>query len=88
MWTKTVNFNCISFKPKFKILKDFSNTVFISGSFCKTKQYLGERAQAIPKRGHFIDAESKQKTLKIFNFTTTYAILMKITADIYLNKVF
>ena len=35
-----------------------------------------------------MDTESIQKTLKIFNFTTTYAILMKVTTDIYLNKVF
>ena len=35
-----------------------------------------------------MDAESIQKTLNIFISTTTYAILMKITADIYLSKVF
>ena len=28
-WTKTVNFGCIPFQPKFKILKDFWNTVFV-----------------------------------------------------------
>ena len=33
-------------------------------------------------------ADSIQKTLKIFNFTTTNAILVKLTADIYPNKVF
>ena len=37
---------------------------------------------------HFMETESIQKTLKIFNFTTTYAILMKLTTDIYLNKLF
>ena len=31
---------------------------------------------------------SIQKTLKTLNFTTAYAILMKPTTDIYLNKVF
>ena len=31
-----------------------------------------------------MDAESIQK----INFTTTYAIMMKLTTDIYLNKVF
>ena len=35
-----------------------------------------------------MDAESIQETLKTFNFTTIYAILMKLTTDIYLNKVF
>ena len=29
-----------------------------------------------------------QKNLKIFNYTTTNAIVMKLTTDIYLNKVF
>ena len=33
-------------------------------------------------------AESIRKTLKIFNFTNTNALLMKPTTDIYLNKVF
>ena len=37
---------------------------------------------------HFMETESIQKALKIFNFTTTYAILMKLTRDIYLNKFF
>ena len=32
-----------------------------------------------------MDGESIQKT---FNFTTTNAILMKLTTDVYLNKVF
>ena len=35
-----------------------------------------------------MDAESAQETLKIFNFTTTYAILIKLTKNIYLNKLF
>ena len=45
----------------------------------------GARSQKILKRHHLIDAESIQKTL---NFTTTNAILVKLTTDIYLNKVF
>ena len=28
-WTKTVNFECVPFEPKVKILKDFSNNVFV-----------------------------------------------------------
>ena len=35
-----------------------------------------------------MDTESVQKTLTFFNFTTAYAILMKLTTDTYLNKVF
>ena len=46
--SKTVNFGCISFEPKFKILKNFPKTLFVllsttSGqNFSKIKQYLGE----------------------------------------------
>ena len=40
-----------------------------------------------PKTSHFMDAELIQEPSKIFDFTTTYVILMKLT-DIYLNKVF
>ena len=35
-----------------------------------------------------MDAESIQKTFKIYNFTTTYTILMKLTTDVYLNMFF
>ena len=47
-WTETVNFNCIPFETKFKILKDFSDTVFFlletayGQSFTKIKSYLEE----------------------------------------------
>ena len=41
-----------------------------------------------PKKGHFMDIESVQKSSKIFSFTTTYAILLKLTTDIYQNMVF
>ena len=35
-----------------------------------------------------MDAESIRKTLKIFNFPTANAILMRLAPDIYLYKVF
>ena len=89
---------CVSFEPKFKILKDFSNTVFVLfetgldllwSKFQQDQTIFGAvKAQKITKRGHFMDAKLIQKTLKIFNFTTTYAILIKLTTDIYLKKVF
>ena len=48
-WNKTLNFGCLTFKLKFKILKDFSNTAFalletlFSGqNFSKIEKYLGE----------------------------------------------
>ena len=33
-----------------------------------------------------MDAESIQETLKMFNFRTTYAILVELTINIYPNK--
>ena len=35
-----------------------------------------------------MDGESTQEILKSFNSTTTYSIPMKLTANIYLDKVF
>ena len=35
-----------------------------------------------------MDSEVIQKTMKNFNFTTTNAILIKLTTTMYLNKVF
>ena len=39
-WTKTVSFGCVPFEPKFKILKDFSNIVFVllEASYSKFQQ--------------------------------------------------
>ena len=48
----------------------------------------GQNFTMIQQRSHFMDAESMQETLNIFNFITAHAILMKLTTDIYLNKVF
>ena len=45
----------------------------------------GVRAQKILKRVHFMDAESIQNILNIFNFKITYAILKKLTTGIYLG---
>ena len=48
----------------------------------------GSKGAKNRKKGeHFMDTESIQKTFKIFHFTTPYAILIKLTSDIYLNKV-
>ena len=35
-----------------------------------------------------MDTESIQETLKIFDFTTAYAMLMRLITDMYLNKFF
>ena len=45
-------------------------------------------AQEIAKSGHFMDTESIQKTLKIFNFTTKYAILMKLATVCCIKRQF
>ena len=48
----------------------------------------GEKAQKPPKRGHFMDAASPRKHLKIYNLTTANATLMKLTTIMYLYKMF
>ena len=48
----------------------------------------GERAQKPPKRGHFMDAASPRKHLKIYKLATTNATLMKLTKIMYLHKTF
>ena len=52
------------------------------------KRGRGGRPPIPPKKGHFMDAESVQKTLKIYNLTTTYGILVKLTTIMYLHKTF
>ena len=73
-WTKTVNIGCIPFEPKCENLKDFSNSVYLTRDYLWSKFpqdwtiFGGVRGQKTLKRGHFIDFEATQKTLKIFNF--------------------
>ena len=81
---QTVNFGRVSFKPKCKFLKHFSNCVCLIGDKLEYRTIFGGiTAQETPKKGHLMDAESIQKILKIFNFTTTYAKLMKFTTNMY-----
>ena len=91
-WNITVNYRCVPFEPKFKILKDFSNTVFViledylwSKFLQDRKIFGGVRAKNLPKKA-ISRMLNQYETL--FTFTTTNAILMKLTIDIYLNKVF
>ena len=46
----------------------------------------GLRVQKSPKKDHFVGAASVRKTLKIFDLTTTNAILMKLALITYLNE--
>ena len=67
--------------------------------FCLLEYYLwwefqqywtifgGLRAKKPLKMGHFMDAESRLKALKIFNLTTTNPILMKLTTIMYLHEI-
>ena len=48
----------------------------------------GEMAQKPPRRGHFMDAASPRKHLKIYNLTATNATLIKLTIIMYLHKIF
>ena len=48
----------------------------------------GEKAQKPPKGGHFMDAASQRKHLKIYNLTTANATLMKHTTIMYLHNMF
>ena len=78
--TKTVNFGYIPFEAKCKLLKDLSKTLsYRRLALVKISADRTVFAPKNPKRGQFIDAESIQKTLKVFHFTTTSAILMKLT---------
>ena len=93
-WTKTVNVRCGIWAKMYNFERFLKhcicligrlNLVKISARWNNIWESKGSKPQ---KRGHFIDAESIQKALKIFTFTTTNATLMKLITDIYLNKVF
>ena len=48
--------------------------------------FWGITTQKPPKKGYFIDAESKRKTLKTFSSAITKTILMKLTTIMYEYK--
>ena len=58
-WTKTINFQCIPFEPDFKILKDFSNNMFVLLDYLWSKFWQdqtifgGIRAKKKQKKGPF-----------------------------------
>ena len=43
-------------------------------NFSKIEYYLWEQEANNSKKGHFMDAELVQETLKIFNFKITYML--------------
>ena len=88
-WTKTVNFRCVPFEPKFKILKYFSNTVFVLLEaylylkFQQDRTIFGEVKAQNPKKGAISCMLNQyEKLSKFFIFATTNVILMKLTIDI------
>ena len=62
---------------------------YLWSKFQQTRAIFGgEKAQKPPKRGHFMDAASSRKHLKIYNLTTANAALMKLTTTMYCHKMF
>ena len=80
------------------IFQNFSNTLCLLKYYlwCKFQQdrtiFGGVRAQRpLPPsstKSHFMDAALPEKHLKIYNLTTTNAILMKLTTIMYLHETF
>ena len=70
----------------------FSNNVFLARVIplvrmsAKLDHNLGSRGPKTSRKGPFMGAESICKTFEIFNSTTTYAILMKLTTITYLQE--
>ena len=85
-WTKTVRFWVSPFWRKAK--------KFEKHCVCLMREYLcqkfqwnqalfgGERAPKLPKMGHCMDAELVRKHFRIYNLTTTNAIILKLTTII------
>ena len=75
-------------EPNFKILKHFSINVLLGYHWSKFQQdrtMFGRiRAKKNPKRAI---SWMLNQYKKLFNFIATYAILMKLSTDLYLNKV-
>ena len=90
-WTKSAN------RPLSLCLSQIFQKTF-KNCFCLLEYYLwwefrqystifgGVRAQKPPKKGHFLDAESVHKTLRIFNLTNTNCRLMKLTMIMFLHE--
>ena len=85
-WTKPITFGCVPFDLKFKILKDFPNTVpYWRLPLVRIREI--EETPRNPKRGHLMDAESIRKTLK-FSISIQLLYWRNLPQIIYLNKIF
>ena len=89
-WTKTVKLGCVPFDSKFKLLKDFSNTVFVlleDYLWLKFQQdwiiFRGVRPKT-SKKGPFHGCWINMKNF--INFITTNAILTKLTTYILITS--
>ena len=63
---------------------------YLWSKFQQTRAMFGGKGprNPPPKRGHFMDAASPLKHLRIYNLTTANATLMKLITIMYLHKVF
>ena len=88
LWVRPVSVKTLNFERLFRdclcLMRDY-----LWSKFQQTGAiFVGERAQKPTKRGHFMDAASPRKHLKIYNLTATNATLMKLTTIMYLHKTF
>ena len=81
------------FSMKTWILQRNFQTVFFSATVlplvtisAKLNHIWESKGPKTSQKGYFMDAELVDKTLKIFNSTTTNAILMKITTIMYSHE--
>ena len=92
-WTKKANFGCpVSVKiENFQRLLKRCLLLLNHYFWLKFQQnwtvFEGLRTQKLPKKGHFMDAESVRKALKMFNLTNYECYTDKTYQD-YLHKTF
>ena len=79
LWVSPVSVKIWVFQRFLKHCFCFLNTACGENISKIWKFWGGIRAQNLPKKGHFMDAESVQKTLKIYNLTIKNAMLIKLT---------
>ena len=82
IWAKSQNFE-----------RFFKQCVFLIGLplvkiSSRSNNNWGNNSQKSPKRDHFMDAESMQKTLKMFTFHNQICYTDGTYTNIYINKVF
>ena len=88
LWVRTIWVKIRNFEEFFQHCVFLIVRLPVVNILARSNYIWVSKSRKPPKKSHFMDVKSIRKMLKILNFTTTIAMLMKLSKYLYLIEVF